>query len=244
MRLGLSQGLSTGGFVPSESAILTKLGITPRIAVSMTRKLVGSYSGDFYATTGSGPVEVTTIYDQSGNGTNLTSNGTSAATLSGSGDSARAVFASSGYTTFTTGVLGSNFAAGTYDIFIVFDPISTNKQFLFSRGGTGSDRIAMNTGSQSTSDVFSGVTRGDVRVNDSVLSPQTRGALYTAATVAGTNVISVEDLDLNTMGGTPMIGNDNTTWRAEGDFAEFIVTPSLSDADHTAIVTNIRDFYS
>tara|TARA_Y100000593_G_scaffold31862_1_gene62772 strand:- start:253 stop:984 length:732 start_codon:yes stop_codon:yes gene_type:complete len=243
MRLGLSQGLSTGGFVPSESAILTKLGITPRIAVSMTRKLVGSYSGDFYATTGSGPAEVTTVYDQSGNGTNLTNAGTTNATLSGSGDSARAVFASSGYTTLTTSVHGHSFAAGTYDVFIAFDPVTTDKQMFFSRGSTSADRITAQSGS--SSDVFSGVTSGDVRVNDSVLSPQTRGSLYSAAVgQAGINVISVEDLDFNTMDSNVMLGVQHTTWRAEGDFAEFIVTPSLSDADHSAIVTNIRDFYS
>ncbi len=226
----------------SESAILTKLGITPRIAVSMTRKLVSNYDGDFYATTGSGPAEVTTVYDQSGNGTNLTNAGTTNATLSGSGDSARAVFASSGYTTLTTSVHGHSFAAGTYDVFIAFDPVTTNKQMFFSRGSTSADRITAQSGS--SSDVFSGVTSGDVRVNDVVLSSQTRGALYTAATAAGLNVISVEDLDLNTMDSNVMLGVQNTTWRAEGEFAEFIVTPSLSDADHTAIVTNIRDFYS
>ena len=224
------------------SYILSDLGITPRIAVSMTRKLVSDYSGDLYATSGSGPAEVTTVYDQSGNGTNLTNDSTTNATLSGSGNSARAVFASSGYTALTTSTTGSSFDAGTYDIFIVFDPITTNKQMLFSRGSTGADRIAMESGS--SSDVFSGVTSGDVRVNDVVLSSQTRGALYTAATVAGMNVISVQDLDLNTMDGNVMLGVKNTTWRAEGHFAEFIVTPSLTDAEHSAVVENIRAHYA
>tara|TARA_Y100000593_G_C4225724_1_gene294328 strand:- start:62 stop:790 length:729 start_codon:yes stop_codon:yes gene_type:complete len=242
MALGTFNGI-TGTGDPYWQPVLTQLNITPRIACSMTRNLVGSYSGDFYATTGSGPAVVTTVYDQSGNGTNLTNAGTSDATLSGSGDSARAVFASSGYTALSTSTGGSEFAAGTYDIFIVFDPISTNKQMLFSRGSTGNDRITMESGG--SGDVFSGVTRGDVRVNDSVLSPQTRGSIYTAAVgQAGVNVISVEDLDMNTMDGTVMVGVLNTTWRAEGDFAEFIVTPPLSDAQHTAVVADIRDFYS
>jgi len=221
------------------SFILSDLGITPRIAVSMTRKLVSDYDGDLYATSSS---DVTTVYDQSGNGTNLTNDSTTNATLSGSGNSARAVFASSGYTALTTSTTGSSFDAGTYDIFIVFDPITTNKQMLFSRGSTGADRITMESGS--SSDVFSGVTSGDVRVNDVVLSSQTRGALYTAATVAGMNVISVQDLDLNTMDGYVMLGVKNTTWRAEGNFAEFIVTPSLTDAEHSAVVENIRAHYA
>lgn len=209
----------------------------------MTRKLVGSYSGDFYATTGSGPAVVTTVYDQSGNGTNLTNDGTTNATLSGSGDSARAVFASSGYTTLTTSTQGSAFAAGTYDVFIAFDPVTTDKQMFFSRGSVNDDRIT--AANNSTSDVFAGVTSGDVRVNDSVLSPQTRGSLYSAAVgQSGVNVISVEDLDFSTMGSIVMLGVKHTAWRAEGDFAEFIVTPSLSDADHSAIVANIQDFYS
>ena len=49
--------------------ILSDLGITPDLAVSMTRKLVSDYAGSFYATSGS---DVTTIYDQSGNSRNLT----------------------------------------------------------------------------------------------------------------------------------------------------------------------------
>ena len=237
----LTRGLTQDLFkTSSSSTFLDSLGITPRIAVSMTRKLVGSYSGDFYATTGS---VVTTVYDQSGNGTNLTNDGTTNATLSGSGDSARAVFASSGYTTLTTSTQGNAFAAGTYDVFIAFDPVSTDKQMFFSRGSVNDDRIT--AAYNSTSDVFAGVTSGDVRVNDSVLSPQTRGSLYSAAVgQAGVNVISVEDLDFSTMGGFVMLGAKHNTWRAEGDFAEFIVTPSLSDADHSAIVANIQDFYS
>ena len=239
----LTRGLTQDLFKTSSTTILDSLGITPRIAVSMTRKLVGSYSGDFYATTGSGPAVVTTVYDQSGNGTNLTNDGTTNATLSGSGDSARAVFASSGYTTLTTSTQGSAFAAGTYDVFIAFAPVTTDKQMFFSRGSVNDDRIT--AANNSTSDVFAGVTSGDVRVNDSVLSPQTRGSLYSAAVgQSGVNVISVEDLDFSTMGSIVMLGVKHTAWRAEGDFAEFIVTPSLSDADHSAIVANIQDFYS
>tara|TARA_R100000664_G_C2754082_1_gene141604 strand:- start:2011 stop:2727 length:717 start_codon:yes stop_codon:yes gene_type:complete len=238
MALGLYNGIAGTGD-PHSQPLLSQLNITPRIAASMTRKLVSSYSGDFYATSGS---DVTIVYDQSGNGTNLTNDSTTNATLSGSGDSARAVFASTGYTGLTTSTQGSAFDAGTYDIFIVFDPISTNRQMLFSRGSTGNDRIALESGK--SSDVFSGVTRGDVRVNDSVLSPQTRGALYTAALASGVNVISVEDLDLNTMDSVVMLGVRNTVWRAEGSFAEFIVTPSLSDAQHSAIVADIRAFYA
>ena len=239
----LTRGLTQDLFKTSSTTILDSLGITPRIAVSMTRKLVGSYSGDFYATTGSGPAVVTTVYDQSGNGTNLTNDGTTNATLSGSGDSARAEFASSGYTTLTTSTQGSAFAAGTYDVFIAFDPVTTDKQMFFSRGSVNDDRIT--AANNSTSDVFAGVTSGDVRVNDSVLSPQTRGSLYSAAVgQSGVNVISVEDLDFSTMGSIVMLGVKDTAWRAECDFAEFIVTPSLSDADHSAIVANIQDFYS
>ena len=222
------------------SHILSDLGITPDLAVSMTRKLVSDYSGSFYATSGS---DVTTVYDQSGNSRNLTNDSTTNATLSGSGNAARAVFASSGYTVLTTGTAGSSFPAGAHDIFIVFDPVDTDKQMLLTRGTQNTDRLTMQVGS--SSNVFDGVTRGDVRVDDVVLPSQDRGNLeHYASHIAGLHVISVEDLVLSTMGGNVMLGVPHTTWRVEGSFAEFIITPPLTDAEHSAVVENIRAHYS
>jgi len=253
MRLGLSQGLSTGGFVPSESAPLTDLGITPEIAASMTRKLVSGYSGSFFTTSGS---DVTAVLDQSGNSRDLTNSGVDTstglphnATLSGSGNSARAVFSSTGneVTALKTVSGKDTFSAGDeFDLFIVFDPISTNKQVVLSRGSTSNDRIMMQNGSGSA--VSTGFSRGNIRVNNTVLSPETRGALDAAfADVAGLNILSVEDIVLNDMDGFITVGANSgsvPTFRLEGSFAEFIVTPALSDADHTAVINDITAHYS
>ena len=226
------------------SYILSDLGITPDLAVSMTRKLMSDYSGDFYATSGS---DVTTIYDQSSNSRNLTNYGTGdEVTLSGSGNLARAVFSSSSNSVLTTGTLGSAFAEGNHDVFMVFDPVGTDQQILFGRASTGGDFLAMDNGS--SSNASNGITIGEIRVNDTVLSATvTRNALWDAMTVAGTmsglNVLSLEDVDLSTIGGDIRLGASNNTWRLEGSFAELIITPPLSDADHSAIVDNIRAHY-
>ena len=226
------------------SYILSDLGITPDLAVSMTRKLMSDYSGDFYATSGS---DVTTIYDQSSNSRNLTNYGTcDEVTLSGSGNLARAVFSSSSNSVLTTGTLGSAFAEGNHDVFMVFDPVGTDQQILFGRASTGGDFLAMDNGS--SSNASNGITIGEIRVNDTVLSATvTRNALWDAMTVAGTmsglNVLSLEDVDLSTIGGDIRLGASNNTWRLEGSFAELIITPPLSDADHSAIVDNIRAHY-
>ena len=226
------------------SYILSDLGITPDLAVSMTRKLMSDYSGDFYATSGS---DVTTIYDQSSNSRNLTNYGSGdEVTLSGSGNLALAVFSSSSNSVLTTGTLGSAFAEGNHDVFMVFDPVGTDQQILFGRASTGGDFLAMDNGS--SSNASNGITIGEIRVNDTVLSATvTRNALWDAMTVAGTmsglNVLSLEDVDLSTIGGDIRLGASNNTWRLEGSFAEFIITPPLSDADHSAIVDNIRAPY-
>jgi len=232
--------------VPSESAPLTDLGITPEIAASMTRKLVSGYTGSFFTTSGS---DVTAVLDQSGNSRDLTNSGANNATLSGSGDSARAVFSSTGseVTALKTVSGVATFSAGDeFDLFIVFDPISTNKQVVLSRGSTSNDRIMMQNGSSSA--VSTGLSRGNIRVNNTVLSPETRGALDTAfADVAGLNILSVEDIVLNDMDGFITVGASSgsvPTFRLEGSFAEFIVTPALSDADHTAVINDITAHYS
>ena len=148
------------------SYILSDLGITPDLAVSMTRKLMSDYSGDFYATSGS---DVTTIYDQSSNSRNLTNYGTGdEVTLSGSGNLARAVFSSSSNSVLTTGTLGSAFAEGNHDVFMVFDPVGTDQQILFGRASTGGDFLAMDNGS--SSNASNGITIGEIRVNDTILS--------------------------------------------------------------------------
>ena len=87
------------------------------------------------------------------------------------------------------------------------------------------------------------MTAGDIRVNDSVLSPQDRDELYDTMLVSGMNVFSVEDLVLSTLDATVYIGVSNTVWKLEGSFAEFIITPPLTDAAHSAIVADIRAFY-
>ena len=226
------------------SYILSDLGITPDLAVSMTRKLVSDYSGSFYATSGS---DVTTIYDQSGNSRNLTNYGSGdEVTLSGSGNLARAVFSSISNSVLTTDTLGSAFPAGNHDVFMVFDPVGTDQQILFGRASTGGDFLAMDNGS--SSNASNGITIGEIRVNDAVLSATvTRNALWDAMTVAGTmsglNVLSLEDVDLSTIGGHIRLGASNNTWRLEGYFAEFIITPPLTDAEHSAVVENIRAHY-
>ena len=226
------------------SYILSDLGITPDLAVSMTRKLVSDYSGSFYATSGS---DVTTIYDQSGNSRNLTNYGSGdEVTLSGSGNLARAVFSSTSNSVLTTDTLGSAFPAGNHDVFMVFDPVGTDQQILFGRASTGGDFLAMDNGSGSNAS--NGITIGEIRVNDAVLSATvTRNALWDAMTVAGTmsglNVLSLEDVDLSTIGGHIRLGASNNTWRLEGYFAEFIITPPLTDAEHSAVVENIRAHY-
>ena len=226
------------------SYILSDLGITPDLAVSMTRKLVSDYSGSFYATSGS---DVTTIYDQSGNSRNLTNYGSGdEVTLSGSGNLARAVFSSSSNSVLTTSTLGSAFPAGNHDVFMVFDPVGTDQQILFGRASTGGDFLAMDNGSGSNAS--NGITIGEIRVNDTVLSATvTRNALWDAMTVSGTmdglNVLSLEDVDLSSISGDIRLGASNNTWRLEGYFAEFIITPPLTDAEHSAVVENIRAHY-
>jgi len=226
------------------SYILSDLGITPDLAVSMTRKLVSDYSGSFYATSGS---DVTTIYDQSGNSRNLTNYGSGdEVTLSGSGNLARAVFSSSSNSVLTTSTLGSAFPAGNHDVFMVFDPVGTDQQILFGRASTGGDFLAMDNGS--SSNASNGITIGEIRVNDTILpATVSRNELWDAMTVSGTmgglNVLSLEDVDLSSIGGDIRLGASNDTWRLEGSFAEFIITPPLSDAQHSAIVENIRAHY-
>ena len=230
------------------SHILSDLGITPDLAVSMTRKLVSDYSGSFYATSGS---DVTTIYDQSGNSRNLTNwdNGDvgNNAQLSGSGNSARATFSSVDNTVLTTSTAGSAFPAGNHDVFMVFDPVGTDQQIIFGRGVTGGDFLAMDNGS--SSNASNGITIGEIRVNDTILpATVSRNELWDAMTVAGTmgglNVLSLEDVDLSSIAGDIRLGSNSDQWRLEGSFAEFIITPALSDAQHSAIIENIRAHYS
>ena len=231
------------------SYILSDLGITPDLAVSMTRKLVSDYAGSFYATSGS---DVTTIYDQSGNSRNLTNWDDELVLddteLSGSGNSARAVFSDSASTVLTTSTAGSAFAAGNHDVFIVFDPVGSDKQIIFGRGSHGGDFLAMDNGS--SSNCINGITIGAVRVNDTVLtgaSHVSRDTLWDAMTIAGTmgglNVLSLEDVDLSSISGDIRLGVSHNTWKLEGSFAEFIITPALTDAEHSAIVENIRAHY-
>ena len=231
------------------SYILSDLGITPDLAVSMTRKLVSDYAGSFYATSGS---DVTTIYDQSGNSRNLTNWDDELVLddteLSGSGNSARAVFNDSASTVLTTSTAGSAFAAGNHDVFIVFDPVGSDKQIIFGRGSHGGDFLAMDNGS--SSNCINGITIGAVRVNDTVLtgaSHVSRDTLWDAMTIAGTmgglNVLSLEDVDLSSISGDIRLGVSHNTWKLEGSFAEFIITPALTDAEHSAIVENIRAHY-
>ena len=243
--------MATSDFVQytPNSYILSDLGITPDLAVSMTRKLVSDYSGSFYATSGS---DVTTIYDQSGNSRNLTNWDDELVLddteLSGSGHSARAVFNDSASTVLTTSTAGSAFAAGNHDVFIVFDPVGSNKQIIFGRGSHGGDFLAMDNGS--SSNCINGITIGAVRVNDTVLtgaSHVSRDTLWDAMTIAGTmgglNVLSLEDVDLSSISGDIRLGVSHNTWKLEGSFAEFIITPALTDAEHSAIVENIRAHY-
>ena len=74
-----------------------------------------------------------------------------------------------------------------------------------------------------------------------------RNALWDKMTVSGTmgglNVLSFEDVDLSSIDGNVSLGADHNTWRLEGYFAEFIITPPLTDAEHSAIVENIRAHY-
>ena len=242
----MSTNMDSGDIVQytPNSYILSDLGITPDLAVSMTRKLVSDYAGSFYATSGS---DVTTVYDQSGNSRNLTNYGSGdEVTLSGSGNSARAVFSSISNSVLTTSTLGSAFPAGNHDVFMVFDPVGTDQQILFGRASTGGDFLAMDNGSGSNAS--NGITIGEIRVNDTVLSATvTRNALWDAMTVSGTmgglNVLSLEDVDLSSIGGDIRLGATNNTWRLEGAFAEFIITPPLTDAEHSAVVENIRAHY-
>ena len=247
----MSTNMASGDIVQytPNSYILSDLGITPDLAVSMTRKLVSDYSGSFYATSGS---DVTTIYDQSGNSRNLTNWDDELVLddteLSGSGHSARAVFNDSASTVLTTSTAGSAFAAGNHDVFIVFDPVGSNKQIIFGRGSHGGDFLAMDNGS--SSNCINGITIGAVRVNDTVLtgaSHVSRDTLWDAMTIAGTmgglNVLSLEDVDLSSISGDIRLGVSHNTWKLEGSFAEFIITPPLTDAEHSAIVENIRAHY-
>ena len=245
----MSTNMDSGDIVQytPNSYILSDLGITPDLAVSMTRKLVSDYSGDLYATeTGN----VTAIYDQSGNSRNLTNYDNvhvgNDAQLSGSGNSTRATFSSLDNTVLTTSTLGSAFPAGNHDVFMVFDPVGTDQQILFGRASTGGDFLAMDNGS--SSNASNGITIGEIRVNDTVLpATVSRNELWDAMTVSGTmdglNVLSLEDVDLSSIGGDIRLGSTNNTWRLEGAFAEFIITPALTDAEHSAIVENIRAHY-
>jgi|MDTE01.2.fsa_nt_gb hypothetical protein len=247
----MSTNMAPGDIVQytPNSYILSDLGITPDLAVSMTRKLVSDYSGSLYATSGS---DVTTIYDQSGNSRNLTNWDNELVLddteLSGSGNSARAVFNTSSSTVLTTSTAGSAFAAGNHDVFIVFDPVGSNKQIIFGRGSHGGDFLAMDNGSNSN--CINGITIGAVRVNDTVLtgaSHVSRDTLWDAMTIAGTmgglNVLSLEDVDLSSISGDIRLGVSHNTWKLEGSFAEFIITPPLTDAEHSAVVENIRAHY-
>ena len=168
------------------------------------------------------------------------------AQLSGSGNSARATFSSVDNTVLTTSTLGSAFPAGNHDVFMVFDPVGTDQQILFGRASTGGDFLAMDNGS--SSDAASGITIGEIRVNDTILpATVSRDELWDAMTVSGTmgglNVLSLEDVDLSSIGGDIRLGATNNTWRLEGAFAEFIITPPLTDAEHSAVVENIRAHY-
>tara|TARA_R100001244_G_scaffold786_3_gene1487 strand:+ start:3904 stop:5061 length:1158 start_codon:yes stop_codon:yes gene_type:complete len=219
--------------------ILDALGVVPAVAASMARALV-AYTGSFYDESAG---DVTKVWDQSANGRHLTNDGTTNATLSGSALSARAVFASTGYTVLTTSTLGSAFSGG-HDVFIVFDPVgASDQQILMSRGGTANDYIAMDNGSSGY--VLTGLTSGNLRVDDVIIYPQYRDVLWDAMNAPSDelNIFSVEDLGLSDFAGTVMLGVKDGTWRLEGSFAELIITPSLSDADHSAIITNIQNFY-
>ena len=129
---------------------------------------------------------------------------------------------------------------------MVFDPVGTDQQILFGRASTGGDFLAMDNGS--SSNASNGITIGEIRVNDTILpATVSRNELWDAMTVSGTmgglNVLSLEDVDLSSIGGDIRLGASNDTWRLEGSFAEFIITPPLSDAQHSAIVENIRAHY-
>ena len=102
----------------------------------------------------------------------------------------------------------------------------------------------------SSSNCINGITIGAVRVNDTVLtgaSHVSRDTLWDAMTIAGTmgglNVLSLEDVDLSSISGDIRLGVSHNTWKLEGSFAEFIITPALTDAEHSAIVENIRAHY-
>tara|TARA_R100000664_G_scaffold33623_1_gene51269 strand:+ start:603 stop:1355 length:753 start_codon:yes stop_codon:yes gene_type:complete len=239
----LTRGLTQDLFKTSSSTILDSLGITPELAVSMTRKLVGSYSGDFYAESGG---FATTVYDQSGNSRNLTNPATGDdPELTGSGKTTRGIFSSTSNTNLSTGITGSSWPSGNHDVFIVLDPVyagtSSDKQAIFGRGS--GDVIRMDDGSGSSA--IAGMTVGEIRVNDTILpATVTRTALWAALTVSGLNVLSLEDVDLQSIGGQIKLGGSDANWRLECHFAEWIITPALSDADHTAIVSDIRDYYS
>lgn len=238
----------SGTYLPGEFAadggtFLDNLGIVPELAVSMARQLVGNYSGDFYEDESG---FATTVYDQSGNARNLTNPASGDdPELTGSGKTTRGIFSSTSNTNLSTGITGSLWPSGNHDVFIVLDPVyvgtGSNKQAIFGRG-TG-DVIRMQNGNSSSA--VAGMTVGEIRVNDSILpATVTRDALWDALTVSGLNVLSLEDVDLQSIGGAIKLGGSDANWRLECYFAEWIITPALSDADHSAIVSNIRDYYS
>ena len=209
----------------------------------MTRPLV-EWTGALYDTSGA---DVTKVWDQSPNGWHLVNYDHAndvETTLSGSGAAARAVFNSGPYyTVLDTEGAGSSVTAGGNDLFLVLDPVGTeDQQILLGRGSAVNEHFSMKNGS-ATAAVAGGFGAGNLRVNDAIVA-NTQDALWDAMNAAGLNVFSVEDCRFDLIGGDIRIGAADGTWRLSGSFAEFIVTPPLSDSDHSAIVADIRGFYA
>ena len=221
---------------------------SPSSGTAVNYFVADSTSMTIYVRTGgsTGTIFFDNISVKKVNGKHLTNGTTATATLSGSGNSARAVFSSSANTVLSSGTAGGSYAAGNHDVFIVFDPVGTDQQVIFGEGTASANLIAMDNGAFSAA--IAGITLGEIRVNDAIL-PATvnRNALWDKMTVSGTmgglNVLSFEDVDLSSIDGNVSLGADHNTWRLEGYFAEFIITPPLTDAEHSAIVENIRAHY-
>ena len=221
---------------------------SPSSGTAVNYFVADSTSMTIYVRTGgsTGTIFFDNISVKKVNGKHLTNGTTATATLSGSGNSARAVFSSSANTVLSSGTAGGSYAAGNHDVFIVFDPVGTDQQVIFGEGTASANLIAMDNGAFSAA--IAGITLGEIRVNDAIL-PATvnRNALWDKMTVSGTmgglNVLSFEDVDLSSIDGDVSLGADHDTWRLEGYFAEFIITPPLTDAEHSAIVENIRAHY-
>ncbi len=225
--------------------ILDSLDIVPLLACSMTRPLV-EWTGALYDTSGT---DVTKVWDQSPNEWHLvpyTHASNQEPTLTGSGNSARASYQVTSYwSALTTNRAGSDFTAGGNDLFLVLDPLeSQDIQMVISRGWAVNEYIKMANGSTSAA-VGGGWGAGNLRVNDAIVA-NTQDALWDAMNVSGLNVLSIEDCRIDLMAGSTVlvVGVADGANRLHGSFAEIIVTPPLSDSDHSAIVADIRGFYA